>query len=114
MHPSRSLSWYVGAYLVSQVIGRRVHVDVPTALFGEINGGRDTDDTADGDARRHGWRRRRRWYRDDQARTAPSFATVLGMLLLPFVLISFNTVLNTLMTAGVIDEGATWARVPAS
>ncbi len=34
---------------------------------------------------------------------------MLGVLLLPFVLISFNTVLNTLMTAGVIEEGATWA-----
>ena len=43
--PVAFLSWYVGAYLVSQVIGRRVHVDVPTSLFGEINGGRDTDDT---------------------------------------------------------------------
>jgi GntP family gluconate:H+ symporter len=31
------------------------------------------------------------------------------VLLLPFVLISFNTVLDTLMTAGVIEEGATWA-----
>jgi GntP family gluconate:H+ symporter len=42
-------------------------------------------------------------------RTAPAFTTVLGVLLLPFVLISFNTVLDTLMTAGVIEEGATWA-----
>ena len=45
-----------------------------------------------------------------KTRTAPSFATVLGVLLLPFVLISFNTVLNTLMTAGVISEDATWAQ----
>lgn len=42
-------------------------------------------------------------------RTAPAFLTVLGVLMLPFVLISFNTVLDTLMTAGVIEEGATWA-----
>ena len=40
--PVAVVAWYVGAYLVSQVIGRRVYVDVPTALFGEINDGRDT------------------------------------------------------------------------
>ncbi|MGD9619673.1 MAG: GntP family permease [Mycolicibacterium sp.] len=85
--PVAILSWFVGSYLVSQVIGRRVHVDVPTALFGEMNGGRG----------------------EDEARAAPSFGTVLGILLLPFVLISFNTVLGTLTTAGVIAEGATWA-----
>ncbi|HEX2214304.1 MAG TPA: GntP family permease, partial [Mycobacterium sp.] len=45
-----------------------------------------------------------------RTRTAPAFPTVLGLLLLPFVLISFNTVLDTLMTAGVIGEDATWAR----
>lgn len=44
--PVAFASWYVGAYLVSQFIGKRVHVDVPTSLFGEINGGLDTD-TAD-------------------------------------------------------------------
>lgn len=101
--PVAIVSWYVGAFLVSQVIGRRVHVDVPTALFGEMNGGRDDDIEADetsgptpGGAR-------------TRTRTAPAFVTVLGVLLLPFVLISFNTVLNTLMTSGVIAEDATWA-----
>ena len=98
--PIAVLSWFVGSYLVSQMIGRRVHVDVPTALFGEMNGGRDGDgdrggDTAAGTA--------------TATRTVPSFATVLGILLLPFVLISFNTVLKTLTTAGVIEDGATWA-----
>ena len=34
----------------------------------------------------------------------------MGILLLPFVLISFNTVLDTLMAAGVLEEDATWAR----
>ncbi|MDN4522702.1 GntP family permease [Mycolicibacterium austroafricanum] len=95
--PVAVASWYVGAYLVSQFIGRRVHVDIPTSLFGEINGGRDTDDTPGAGAT------------TTATRTAPSFITVLGVLLLPFVLISFNTVLGTLMTAGVIEEGATWA-----
>lgn len=99
--PVAVAAWYVGAYLVSQAMGRRIHVDVPTALFGEINGGRDTehptDDTPGTGAA------------TTATRTAPSFATVLGVLLLPFVLISFNTVIDTLMTAGVIEESATWA-----
>lgn len=98
--PVAVASWYVGAFLVSQFIGRRVHVDIPTSLFGEINGGRDTDtDDSSGAGTTTTVTRT----------TAPAFMTVLGVLLLPFVLISFNTVLDTLMTAGVIEEGATWA-----
>jgi GntP family gluconate:H+ symporter len=100
--PVAVLSWYVGAFLVSQVIGRRVHVDIPTSLFGEINGGRDTEGPVDADGALTGTAR-------TATRTPPAFITVLGVLLLPFVLISFNTVLDTLMTAGVIEEGATWA-----
>ncbi|MFV9636651.1 GntP family permease [Mycobacterium neumannii] len=101
--PVAILSWYIGVLLVSRVIGRRVHVDVPTALFGEVNGGATnaepeatagTGNSAVATA----------------ARTAPSFITVLGVLLLPFVLISFNTVLDTLVSAGVLEEDATWAR----
>ncbi|MFB1294019.1 GntP family permease [Mycobacterium sp. pW049] len=103
--PVAIVSWYVGAFLVSQALGRRVHVDIPTSLFGEINGGRDiTSADADGvDADAAGTAGRA------GTRTAPSFLTVLGVLLLPFVLISCNTVVDTLMTAGVIEEGATWA-----
>jgi GntP family gluconate:H+ symporter len=105
--PVAIVSWYVGAYLVSQVMGKRIHVDIPTSLFGEINGGRDRDAAHDGvegnagTAATGGTR--------TATRTPPAFMTVLGVLLLPFVLISFNTVLDTLMTAGVIEEGATWA-----
>jgi gluconate:H+ symporter, GntP family len=101
--PVAVASWYVGSLLVSRFIGRRVHVDVPEALFGEMNGGREltgTDATAPGASGAAG----------TVTRTAPAFATVLGVLLLPFVLISFNTVLSTLMTAGVIGEDATWAQ----
>jgi gluconate:H+ symporter, GntP family len=101
--PIAVVSWYVGAYLVSQVMGRRVQVDIPEALFGHINGGRDETTDADGTSAGGAG------VGSTMTRTAPSFATVLGVLLLPFVLISFNTVLNTLMTAGVIEEGATWA-----
>ncbi|MGV0607646.1 GntP family permease [Mycolicibacterium sp. XJ1904] len=104
--PVAILSWYIGVLLVSRVIGRRVHVDVPTALFGEMNGGSTTSDrdgvgdAPDGAAAGVA----------TAARTAPSFASVLGILLLPFVLISFNTVLDTLVTAGTLEENATWVR----
>ncbi|MFC7674088.1 GntP family permease [Mycolicibacterium sp. GCM10028919] len=116
--PVALVSWYVGAFLVSQFMGRRIHVDIPTSLFGEINGGRDSADGVDdvdrdgvaggvsvpdtGGAAATGTAR-------TATRTAPSFVTVLGVLMLPFVLISLNTVLDTLMTAGVIEDGATWA-----
>lgn len=105
--PVAVLSWYIGVLLVSRVIGHRVHVDVPTALFGEMNGGTtnsepdDAGDAPDG-AGAGGV--------VTAARTAPSFASVLGVLLLPFVLISFNTVLDTLVTAGILAEDATWVR----
>lgn len=102
--PVAVLSWFVGSYLVSQVMGRRVHVDVPTALFGEMNTGNDDGGDPDGAGGSSGGGGAK-----TATRTAPSFATVLGVLLLPFVLISFNTVLDTLMSAGVLEEGATWA-----
>jgi len=104
--PVAVVSWYVGAFLVSQVIGRRVHIDIPTSLFGEINGGRDIDATGtEADADGAGATGASR----TATRTTPSFLTVLGVLLLPFVLISCNTVVATLQTAGVIPEEATWA-----
>ncbi len=107
--PVAFLSWYVGAYLVSQVIGRRVHVDVPTSLFGEINGGRDTEDTADGDSGATGGT----GAQPERPRLGhlPRSRRFSRLLLLPFVLISFNTVLNTLMTADVIADDATWAQL---
>ncbi|MGW0160320.1 GntP family permease [Mycobacterium sp. NPDC003323] len=91
--PVAIASWYIGAYLVSQAMGRRFDVDIPALLFGEMNGGHE-DEAGVG----------------TKTRTAPAFSTVLGVLLLPFVLISFNTVISTLVTAGVIAEDATWAQ----
>lgn len=101
--PIAVASWYVGVMLVSRVLGRRVHVDIPETLFGPLNGGRDEDTDRD-DGTGGGTSQQTR------TRTAPAFLTVLAILLLPMVLISFNTVLNTLITARVIAEDATWAR----
>jgi GntP family gluconate:H+ symporter len=98
--PVAVVSWYVGVLLVSRFLGHRVHVDVPDLLFGEENN-LDTDrDQASGGGTGS---------TAVATRTAPSFGTVIGLLLLPFVLISFNTVLSTLTSAGAIEEGATWA-----
>ncbi len=105
--PIAIVSWYIGAYLVSQIIGRRVHVDIPEALFGPMNGGREVD--TDGVGATPAGHGEGQIAARATTRTAPAFATVLGVLLLPFFLISFNTVLKTLTTAGVIEEGAVWA-----
>jgi GntP family gluconate:H+ symporter len=88
--PVAVLSWYVGVYLVSRVLGRRFDVPVPAVLFGEMDGGTDPD---------------------RPAATPPSFGTVLGLLLVPLVLISANTVLTTLVTSGALDEGQTWVEL---
>jgi GntP family gluconate:H+ symporter len=42
------------------------------------------------------------------SKAPPSFATVLSLLLIPLVLISFDTVLNTLVSAGQLEEGQGW------
>lgn len=102
--PVAVVSWYVGAFLVSRIIGRRVYIDIPTSLFGELNGGR-TDEPVDGPGASASGAVR------TATRTPPAFMTVLGVLLLPFVLISCNTVVDTLQTAGVIAEDATWAEL---
>ncbi|MDF2967028.1 MAG: gluconate transporter [Nocardioidaceae bacterium] len=94
--PVAVVSWYIGVMLVSRVLARRIHVDIPDALFGSQNGGADDETDGGGGA-------------STKTRTTPAFGTVLGLLLLPLVLISFNTVLATLITAGVIEEGAGWA-----
>ena len=84
--PVAVISWYVGSYLFSKWAGRRFDIDVPTALLGEVNAGRD-----------------------DRREKAVGFGVVLAILLLPLVLISLNTVVTTLTTTGAIPEGATWA-----
>ena len=88
--PIAVASWYVGVYLFSRFIGARVDVSVADVVFGRV------DEDHDG--------------RDDDrlTRTPPGFATVLLLLLIPLVLISFDTVLSTLVAAGVLEEGTGW------
>jgi len=96
--PVAVLAWYVGVMPVARYLGARIHVSVPDAIFGEVNDGSDgaaEGEKGEGEA--------------SLARQAPSFSTVLLLLLLPLVLISLGTVIDTLITAKVVDEGASWA-----
>ena len=110
--PVALVSWYFGVYLVSRVLGRRFDVPLPDLLFGEMNGGRDTaaaDGSAStGSAGGAGGTGVGGTGTSTLTRTAPSFGTVLGLLLIPLVLISFNTVLTTLVASGALAEGQTW------
>jgi len=81
--PVAVVSWFVGSYLVSRVLGRRFDVPLTDILLGD-----ERDSTATG--------------------PAPSFAAVVGLLLIPLVLISGNTVLSTLVASGTVAEGQTW------
>ncbi|WP_182524234.1 GntP family permease [Nocardioides dongkuii] len=85
--PIAVLAWYVGVLLVSRVMAARVHVAVTDAVLGQVMSAEEDEDAG---------------------RRPPSFATVLALLLLPMVLISFDTVLATLASADVVDEEAGW------
>ena len=99
--PVAVVTWFVGSYLVSQYLGKRVHVDVPELLFGP-----ETDVEEGNEDDRQGGRGG-----DTTTRAAPSFATVVGLLLVPLLLITGNTLVDALATAGRIDEEARWAGV---
>lgn len=76
-------TWYLGSYIFSKWIGKRIVLPIPELL------GIKTDDAG-----------------PDQ--TPPSFGTVMFVLLLPLVLIFMNTGLSTLATTGVINGDAGW------
>lgn len=109
--PVAVVSWYIGVYLFSRWIAPRVHVAVPTYLTGggdtaSAGPGGDVLGTDSGTERRAGSSATAPAL---PARSeAPSFRLVLGLLLLPLILITLNTVTSTLATSGVIDEDAGW------
>lgn len=111
--PVAVASWYVGVYLVSRFLGARFDVAVPDLLFGPMNGGdRPTSGAGSSDtpAEDGGGAPQGDVLVETYTRTrTPSFATVIGLLLVPLVLISLNTVISTLATVGVIDGETTWA-----
>ncbi|MFC4496883.1 GntP family permease [Streptomyces ovatisporus] len=94
--PIAVVAWYVGVMPVARYLGARIQVSVPEALFGEMNDGRD--DAAEQDAEEG----------TGPGRGTPAFGTVLLLLLLPLVLISLGTVMETLVTAKSVDKDAAW------
>ncbi|ARQ70518.1 GntP family permease [Streptomyces marincola] len=98
--PVAVVAWYVGVMLVSRWMGARIHIPIPEVLFGEA---RDSNGRASGERGEDG-------AEAAPGRPAPSFGLVLLLLLLPLVLISLNTVTDTLVTAGTLDEGAGWVQ----
>ncbi|WP_129790208.1 GntP family permease [Promicromonospora panici] len=99
--PLAILAWFLGVYYVARYLGTRYVIDVPDAVFGRMNGGRD--DAADGGSGATGGST------TTATQAPPRFSTVLLILLLPLVLISLNTVVSTLVTAGAVAEDAAWA-----
>jgi len=97
--PVAIVSWYLGVYLVSKFLGARVNVPISDVLFGEMNDGRGDEGGSEGSGAGGG---------TTKTRTAPSFGTVISLLLLPLVLISCNTVVSTLVSAGTLSEGQLW------
>lgn len=77
-------TWYIGTYLFSKFISARVFVELPKAF---LNTAAITETSV---------------------QTPPSFGRVLLVLLLPIGLILFDTGLNTLSVAKVIDGSALW------
>jgi GntP family gluconate:H+ symporter len=95
--PVAFVAWYVGVYLVSRRLGAAIDVPLPDLLFGEVNGGHGTDGAHHGGGS------------TATAVRAPSFVVVVSLLVIPLVLISFNTVLGTLIETGSVSEDNTLA-----
>lgn len=99
--PVAVLSWFLGVHYVAKYLGARYRVDIPDAVFGRMNGGRDdsagTADDSGGGATA------------TATQAPPRFGVVLLILLLPLLLISLNTVVSTLVTTGTIAEDTGWA-----
>lgn len=101
--PVAVASWFLGVHYVARYLSARYVIDVPTAVFGRMNGGRDEEPADDGGTGAGSGSTA------TATQAPPRFGTVLVILLLPLVLISLNTVVDTLVTAGVIAEDQGWA-----
>jgi len=83
--PVAFLSWYAGVYLVSQRFLSKIYVPVKDSILVGNAGAEPTElDEGAGDV------------------APPSFASVIGILLLPLALIAMNTTLTTLRAADVL------------
>ena len=101
--PVAVVSWYLGVYLVSKVLAARFDVPISDLVFGHVEDGEDGDVDDRGGSTGGGTA--------TTTKSPPKFSTVISLLLLPLVLIAFNTILTTLVTSGVLDEGTTWVEL---
>jgi len=109
--PVAVVSWFCGAYFVSRYLAARFYVDIPDLLFGKINDGSTDGDGPAGDDGASGPSGAGGTTTATRTAAPPRFRTVLFVLLLPLLLISLNTVVATLVTAGTVAEDAAWADV---
>lgn len=91
--PVAVAAWFIGVKPLASRLGARIHVDVPEVLFGQVNGGQESIAGEDGKVDR------------------PGFGTVVSLLVLPLVLISLGTVMDTLIAAKVVGEKDTWVNL---
>jgi gluconate:H+ symporter, GntP family len=103
--PVAVVSWYVGVLLVSRVLAARVEVSVSNVVFGEVRTGPHPASTSSTQA---GTASDDPAVEDRLGSSPPKFGTVLALLMIPFVLISFDTVLDTLVASGTLAEGHAW------
>ncbi len=78
-------TWFFSSYVFGLWSGKRIDLPVPEFM----SGGKEAE----------------------HDENPPKASTVVLMLLLPIILIAFNTVLDTLATAGVVVGDATWVGV---
>jgi gluconate:H+ symporter, GntP family len=106
--PVAVLAWYVGVFLVSRFLAARVDVRLPDLVFGKMNTGAPATGTGSSLEEGTGDSTGDSVDSDRLGDRPPKFSTVLLLLLLPLVLISFNTVLSTLVDSGTLEEGQAW------
>ncbi len=75
--------WYVTGYLWAKFVNSRIPMIVPS-FFGSPD--------------------------EDQPKNPPNFSTVVAILMVPIVLILFNTGLDAMTTSGVVDGDAAWVQ----
>lgn len=98
--PVAFVSWYVGVYLFTKAYAGRVMVPInDTILRGTMPGEPSDLDDPEDDARAE------RIERGEEPVVPPSFGSVLGILMLPFLLIALNTTISTLRQAEVLGDG---------
>ncbi|RKN37091.1 GntP family permease [Streptomyces hoynatensis] len=117
--PIGVVAWYAGVVPISRLMGARIALDVPNALFGEVRDEHGRAAGPGGEAAGPGRAQAGPAVaagpgeggapRPALGERPPAFGTVLALLLVPLVLISCDTVVDTLTTAGTIDEGEDWA-----